>query len=417
MVIPNCSEIWISTNTYPANTRNLGTLSDPYDGSDPMKFAPLLCLAPNITVHLLAGTYQTFGSASEGYFLKTGQKILGSGIDTTIIQLTPGLVVGGSGASVLMSDFAYARSNIEVCDLTCDCNYTPGTMETYHGVLLAGTQNAVRRVKLIHQAKYGGSSESFGIVLWNPSLPDSTGNIIEECEVSQFEGGNFITAIGFSGGANGGTSGILRNNRVLLPPANNTGMLAFNNGWTHDVLIEGNYVNGGDVACYGDTGSTTNMIVAHNMFINCGSGIFFDNGTRNNMTFAFNIISSTTTLANPAAFTFNNQNGAKYADLVGSYSNIVIIGNTVNFSGTAGSFVKASNLHGLEVADNSVDESLFKNNSFSTDCTGINMYRNFDLTGNFLTYVNQVDFAQWHHQNNRYLYQQQYYDLQRKLCR
>jgi len=168
----NANEFWISTNTA---TADLGTITDPYDGSTEAKFDSRMAnLPPNSTMHIMAGTYQTYGD--EVYYLKSGQKILGSGIDVTIFQLVSGTASGTVGTAVL--DSQAACNNIEISDLTCDCNYTSGS-DTYHGIALDGTQNAIRRVKVVHQAYFGGNTESFGIVLENYHLPDNT---FKNCE-------------------------------------------------------------------------------------------------------------------------------------------------------------------------------------------------------------------------------------------
>src|SRR5882672_5272931 len=104
------NEFWISTST---NTANLGTLSDPYDGSTQAKFdAHMSTNPPYSTIHILAGNYQTLGS-SGGFVLKAGQKVLGSGSGVTTLQLsssaTNGSYIFGSGSS---------QTNIEVSDLT-----------------------------------------------------------------------------------------------------------------------------------------------------------------------------------------------------------------------------------------------------------------------------------------------------------
>jgi hypothetical protein len=387
------NEVWISP-VAQTNGGN-GTLDFPYDGSTQPNFDTLMGNLPrNITIHLLAGTYQTLGSPL-GWNVKSGQKILGSGIDVTILNLVSGPT--NDGAYTLEGEmFAqFPATNIEICDLTANANYNPslGTYSCY-GVVLTGSGHAIRRVKVINTASYTNlptqsaeSSEAWGVVIngcWPFVGVYSTGNVIEECEVSQFAGGGHITAIAFDGGPTNPISGIMRNNRVFLPPGINTSCYAFNNNWTLDLLLEGNYVSGGDVGCYGDTGGTTNMIVTYNMFNNCRNLAYFQGIARINLTFAFNKFRSTNTFSlNPAAFFFNNTFG-------GSYTNIVIIGNTIDFYGAAGGptyFVKALNVQGLVVVNNIVDASL--TNMFS-GCTNVSVYNNYDLTGNFLTNLNQV---------------------------
>src|SRR5271154_3140237 len=76
-------EYWVSTNE---DSSNLGTLDDPYICNTQSKFDDTMNSLPeNSTIHILAGTYQTLGE--NNWFIKSGQKILGNGIDRTVIQL------------------------------------------------------------------------------------------------------------------------------------------------------------------------------------------------------------------------------------------------------------------------------------------------------------------------------------------
>src|SRR5712664_2520417 len=86
------NEFWVSTNT---NTANLGTLADPYDGSTAAKFDLVMTNMPsNCVVHILAGTYETHGlppgGAGPGWVVHSGEKLRGSGMDTTILHLVNG---------------------------------------------------------------------------------------------------------------------------------------------------------------------------------------------------------------------------------------------------------------------------------------------------------------------------------------
>ena len=376
------NEFWISTNTA---TANLGTLSDPFDGSTQVKFDSVMdSLPPNSTIHILAGTYQTLGNLG-GWGVKSGQKILGSGIDVTIVQLASGasdqtFILGTQIIPGTLGQIS--ATNAEISDLTCDGNYTSGSY-TYHGVSLVGTENAVRRVKVINLAKFGGSSESFGIALGNESLSDSEGNIIEECEVSHFAGGTGgISAICLNGGQGYGISGIIRNNRVFLDYDG----FGINGSFNHDVLIEENYIVGANDAYYGDTGGSTNIIVAHNAFCNCGHAVSLNGSLRprKNITIAFNDI----TLTNPPGYNFIYAFGTW--DSGSSFTNVTIVGNNVALNGpivgTADVF-SFYNATGLICADNKIDGSL---GSTFSNCANVNIYNNHDLYGNFLTNLNQV---------------------------
>jgi hypothetical protein len=379
------NEFWVSTST---NTANLGTMDNPYDGSTQPKFdAVLTNLPPNSTLHILAGTYQTFGdSGNSGHgSLKSGQKILGSGIDATIIQIAPGTPDAGSGPTVLSTCYSSGCSNIEVCDLTCDCNDTATNTDTLNGVILFGTQNAVRRVKVIHAVHHTQNSEAWGIKVGNTSLSNSAGNVIEECEVSQYDGGG-ISAINMDG-----CSGIIRNNRVFLSSVPGPTDYAFNNSYAHDVLIEGNYVDGASVGVYGDTGGATNMIITHNTFKNCGNAVGLNNAVRLNLTIAFNNIDFTNYDGlNPlGAFSFSNPN-----ENTAAFTNILVFGNTIVChspyrSDVLTCFVYGKNVQGLVVANNRVDPTSYITNCF-INCANVSMYNNYDLNGNFLTNLNQV---------------------------
>jgi hypothetical protein len=335
-------------------------------------------MPPSSTIHILAGTYQTHGgwvgTTRNGYMLKSGQKVIGSGIDVTILQLASDTI---DGKYVIFGD---TGTNMEVSDLTCDCNGS----QSHFGVSLQVSQNAVRRVKVIRASNYTGkSSEAWGIVIGNYSAPDSVGNIVEECEISQYTpGSGGISAISF----NGVMSGVIRNNRIFLSPAEGA---AINGSYTHDVLIEGNYVDGADCGYYGDTGGTTNIIIAHNTFKNCADGIDLQNTTRQNMTFAFNNILLTTNSSFTAqiGFCFG---GSPWC------TNFSIIGNTVSWNGPTntglnGYFLDLANVQGLVVTDNRVDSSL-QNYFFGSEITNNYVfYHNYDLSGTLLQSLNQIN--------------------------
>jgi len=383
------NEFWISTAATGIN--GTGTLDRPFDGSTQSNFDYWLhWLPPNSTLHIMGGTYQTAGRSylKLGWNVKTGQKILGSGIDVTVLQLIPGTP---DDTGVLGSYADACGSNMEVSDLTLDCNYTPPNPVTYHGVALYGTRNAVRRVKVINAAHFGGNTESFAIDLSSGFAQqiNSDGNIIEECEVSQYRGGA-LSAYAMNGdsGPNYWISGIIRNNRVFLAGTNCCTQVGIGGAYTYNFLVEGNYVDGAAMGFYADTGGFTNTTVAHNTFKNCFYGVALQGTTRQNLTFSFN-----TVLLNPnrfvysaSAFRFNSN---------GHYTNVVIFGNNVGLDGSpvAGVpyyFLAPANVTGLLVANNTVDANL---RSSLSGCTGVNMFNNADRYGNALTGLDQVTTA------------------------
>ncbi|MEI9863576.1 MAG: hypothetical protein WDN00_03275 [Limisphaerales bacterium] len=369
------NEFWVSPkatgNFYTGGVK--GTMDHPLDGSTRVNFDKNMNrLPPDSTIHLLPGTFQTLGNnafAGRGFFVKSGQKIRGSGMDVTILKLVAGAL---DESCILNSSSSVASTNIEISDLTCDGNYISGRY-TYHGVGLEGKENKVRRVKVIHLAKYGRNTEAWGIVLSNSHLPDSGGNIIEDCEVSHFAGGTYISAFSLNASLKTTISGVMRNNRVLGTFA----FLAFNGSWTHDVLIESNYINGANVAVYGDTGSCSNVLVTHNHFINLGCGAGYMNAARHNLTFTSNYLQFTNEPGSATAAFFFTQNASS------SYTNVVITGNTVVYKGSGTAyFLDVANISGLNVSNNYVDLKLTNRVSHYTD---INLGKNYDLRSNYLS--------------------------------
>jgi hypothetical protein len=361
------NEFWVSTST---NTANLGTQSNPYDGSTQPKFdAVINHLSANATLHILGGTYQTYGDYD--CRLKSGQRILGSGIDVTILQL-PKAAPSPYATSVVGSEDG--ATNIQVSDLTCDANFTSGAL-TYYGIHLDGTSNAIRRVKVVRIAGFNTNQlETFGIMLHNDKLPASGGNIIDSCVVSNCAGSHQITAIGLSGGASGTwISGIVSNNSVYLLPDPIGAQFGINLSWATGCLVKGNYVDGADVGCYGDTGGTTNVAIFNNAFTNCYQGVRYQLTARNNITIASNTISlNGTSYAYPVKGIWLESN---------CYTNIAIRANRVGFDNhqtTGASFLDIETVNQLNVADNMVDSSL-TNRIIGT---GLLFHGNHDLSGN-----------------------------------
>lgn len=370
------NEFWVSTST---NTANLGTLDNPFDCSTAALFDMVLSnLPPNCTLHILGGTYQTAGPT--GWHLKDGQKLLGSGIDTTIIQLVPyardGDLVLGDAAPGGSTD-----TNIEIADLTCDCNYQSGSY-SYGGIFLAGTNHLVQRVKVIHLAAFGANQEMWGI-----NVGPSFGCTIEDCEVSQARGGGTLDGFAISGG-----SGIMRDNHVLLPPSIGCTTFAFNGSFNNSVLIDGNYVDGASVGIYNDTGGNTNVIIVDNTFKNVYNGVYyFPNGNvRQNVMIQNNIVMLTTNAP------YGSGHG-KWAFEIGDDStNVSIIGNIIGFDGDPQpgelgyDYFITANSQGILVADNRVDARIPTDDPYMpSPAENYVAHDNYDFTGNLLTNVDQ----------------------------
>jgi hypothetical protein len=388
----NTNEYWISSLA-STNPSPKGTFNDPFDGSSQTSFDNLLRWLPEkSTLHLLPGTYTTDGiNHNHGSWnMKSGQRILGSGIDRTIIRMTP---PRQPRSAVLASKVG---TDMEVADLTCDANYSGG-YSTYYGVILSGSQCAIRRVKVINLAAHGDTPEAFGVVIATADQgghyldADSSGNIIENCQVSHYAGGTNISAICMNGDSNHTISGIIRNNRVRLPsPKPDDGIFdGINVSYARGILIESNYVEG-PYGFYTDTGEITNLLVIHNTFRNFQRGVQLINfPSRANLTFCSNNIAFING-AGVTAFSFNPVNETLPP---GIYWNIAVLRNNVGLiAGTRPSsgnlFVYATNVNGLVVAENIVDGS-FTNQIFDT-CTGVSIHSNLDSAGILQANLNQA---------------------------
>jgi hypothetical protein len=364
------NEFWVSTST---NTANRGTLADPYNASTQPLFDKVMAdMPPNCVVHLLAGTYQTLGTwqARSGGWpqVKSGQRIVGAGIDHTTIHLCR----TGIG-SYWFGTPGITCTNIEVSDLTIDGAGTTNCA----GLFLHGDHVAVRRVKVVNLTSL--KAEIFPIcVIGGPgpsggNIRGSEGNIIEGCELS-LPNITWVSGISLGGTFTNYASGIIRDNRIFLG-AYKPGLplAAFNLGNDHDLLVEGNYVEGGNWGVYAEAGFT-NLMIHHNTFKNVSEGVYlFLNGSTN-VTCSFNTFELAPSPTTACAF----HASPKY-----SFRNVVLIGNTIQIASTppsGGSYAAwANGVRGLTFVNNMLDRRI----SVSADgATGVNIFHNVDLDGN-----------------------------------
>jgi hypothetical protein len=376
--ITNNSEFWISTNA----TGNLlssgapGNITSPLDGSSQANFdANMDALPQNSTIHVMAGLYPTHGIS-----LRSGIKVLGSGIDVTILQLPSvaidnSLVIGSAGQAGI------STTNIEISDLTCDGNYTSGTA-TISGVSLEGTKHAIRRVKVENLARMSTSgSEAWGIIIVNYGLDHSDGNIIEDCEVSGFHNclpGSNLSAIGFLGSSSTPQPiGIIRDNRVFGDTTN----IVFAYISQPGSIVEGNYAHGVTVGVRSE-GGQTNVLIINNIFRDCEVGLDYEGVGNQNMTVAFNEMDVTNgPFGLPVAINFGFVAGSQI------FTNAVFIGNTFQnlAPGVLSYGFRIENTTGLVLAYNHIDTNLV---NLVTNCVNASIDNNYDLTGTYLYSLN-----------------------------
>jgi hypothetical protein len=284
--------------TGPRGTQGSGTLAKPYYGDFDHILGTLVPAVTNdaggTTVVLLPGTYWTRGyniSRTEGTALPRGTRLVGSGMEATTIRLTlPPGVQSGSWAVVhgaRSRTGAADGDGIEVTDLTVD-GASPGASFNgkINGVNLSGNGCAIRRVRATrvsgnNRASNPNDAECFALLIatddyiMKPGAFRDFGSVIEDCVVTNVLG-TYTTAIQIAG------QGVVRNNRVWFPIVadsplgGSVHLFAYNVGDGHDLLLQGNFAEGGTVGFYNDWHTLTNVTVLHNTFRNGVQGVFIN---------------------------------------------------------------------------------------------------------------------------------------------
>jgi hypothetical protein len=167
----------------------LGTQSNPFDGSTKTKFDTLMQSFPtNTQIHIGPGIFMTDGG--DGFNLKAGQIVQGSGMGVTILKLA------GHGSNGYRKHYHLAGncSGVQISNLTCDGNYQGYAWPAHDvvgGVTPFGSNTVVDSVEMINC--YGDSTdgqEEFSILLGGPT-PQSiqTNCVIKNCLTHQYAPG------------------------------------------------------------------------------------------------------------------------------------------------------------------------------------------------------------------------------------
>jgi hypothetical protein len=334
--------------------------------SPAMNFDAIMDSLPaNATIHLLAGTYETTGCL--GWGPKTGQTIIGAGINSTTLRFPTRLYPKFKW--LIEPHSPYHQTNITVSDLTLDCNYQPGTLITLNGICLHGSGNTIERVRLVNAASFTKSdrdySESFGIIIGKFPYPFATNNVVKDCIVSNYlcNYRNNLSAIGITS-----DGGQILNNLVVSGGCNYvlaTGCIG------KGCLVSNNVTRGCKIGYHSDTsGGSTNLTVSHNEFLDCACAFFVANSTNYDLDFSSNNI----VLSNDDP-NFSTE-GMFFCPPV-AFTNVVVVGNSVslgplnlkNGAPTPGvNFIRANNVSGLNIHDNSVAAGL---RSVFVNCAGM----------------------------------------------
>ena len=362
------NEFWVSampnTNPTPA-----GTIADPYDGSTQSNFDSVMGSMPsNCTVHLLAGTYLTKGNF-EGFVLKAGQKVRGSGVDITTLQLTGPVRTCFALGSVM-------GTGIEVSDLTCDANAQNNLPNTiFSGVAVGGPYSKVQRVKVVNLAA-STPGETWGIEATGDVGVSCDGVVIEDCVVMPPLFGSVCSSIAIFAATNSYISARIAGNTVY--GTNTTSVQAFNVCNALNTLLTSNRVIGATAGVYSDSGGNANLTVVSNTFNNVANGVVLggQGQVHSNLVFSGNLF-SLQYLTNQWVFGVALGGGAVF-------KNVTIVRNTIQPYANPGPTMRAvyaQSVCGLTVVSNIVDSSCDWSWPGSL---GVNVHDNVDLLGNSL---------------------------------
>lgn len=188
---------WRYLSSEPRTISGDGTISNPFDASTSEKFYKVMNALPvNSKIHLIAGTYTTYGvennsNRNENFYVKSGWYIRGDGRGKTIIQMDWNI---NDEVDKLYSVFQ-ENSNTQIGDITykdfsIDLNFQDVQEElrvSSAGVNTNGFNQKAINLEVKNIGGYG-ALECFGIQLLSPynfQTPSNywTGNsnIIEDC--------------------------------------------------------------------------------------------------------------------------------------------------------------------------------------------------------------------------------------------
>jgi hypothetical protein len=181
-------DVWIALRA--DGVKGSGTESDPYDGSPAAKFDALMQSLPtNTTAHIGPGIFETQGS--DGWQPKSGQRIIGSGIDVTVLKVlgaaqpNHGFKAIGGGSFV---------TGFEASDFTVGCNLggRPAQAGYDFPPVISGAASVVGRdvrFRRIRAINFGTQARSIECFVFYAAGGDQTNEgadcVIEDCIVEQ----------------------------------------------------------------------------------------------------------------------------------------------------------------------------------------------------------------------------------------
>ncbi|MBI4397469.1 MAG: hypothetical protein HY548_10265 [Elusimicrobia bacterium] len=292
VTIPVTGEVWLAKRL--DSQPGAGTEADPFDAGTQDKFDKLMkSFGPYTTVHIGPGTFETKGyheylnsldvRGTPYWSPKPGWKILGSGMDVTVLRL----VIAENEAD-MVGKYAVIGSwaqdwddYLEVSDMTLDSNLDGlpipvKTKVTTGGLIASGSHILIRRVKFINYGSYSGALEAFALI--GDAHADY---IVEDSTFTQPAGDKLITQL------------LLNGSSTYYPPEpsggedfnpivrrcffDGTGNEKMTQGISVEIcnrgLAEFNHAKNMSSGFYQDTGHTGGVTVRNNHFENVAWGI------------------------------------------------------------------------------------------------------------------------------------------------
>ena len=342
----------------------------PYDGSTPAKLTqvfarfsdgntnsytnPMLRITvPNVTFHLLPGTYQL---QQVGLWIANGDRFIGGGADSTVLR--SGSTNGATSQSfsfavigdynAMFGNHTASISGEQVQDLTLDCNGYSGVTNSVNGVVLSGCNAAIRNVVVTNISCYspnGNYVEIWGAMIVGPTGASTTSdatnypshnNIVENSRV-------YGAWMGHSGSGTGNVDGI----SIGLGTTLNTPILPSAGGTIRNNLINfNNYTGDANVNYFFCINGTQGLLVEHNVATAPYGAGFYTEGFLQDVTIRDNV------------FIITNPIGAviypySYGGSSGAANNLTIDNNVLMTSyGAVNTFVLVPTVTNLTMVNN-----------------------------------------------------------------
>jgi hypothetical protein len=188
------------------NLSGSGTQDNPYNGSTDTLLDGVLSNATLITDGMTLifgpGVFQTkgLGAQAAGWSVRNQTRIIGSGINSTVLQLLGAQPAASGTARVAIISSSGIATDVEISDLTLDVNLSrqpkaadgSNALICGQGVLIYGNNIVIRRVRVINWGTYtslqvANSLECFPLYIEAQDPVDSPepqgSNVLEDCIV------------------------------------------------------------------------------------------------------------------------------------------------------------------------------------------------------------------------------------------